>query len=661
MNENSELIYVLTEKDLKNCAKSMPALQQYYDISKIFKAIAIDMLYSRAFQNTPKGRTMRAIRNIAIIAHVDHGKTTLVDKLLRQSGTFAAHQHIEERVMDSNDIEKERGITILAKNCAVTYGGTHINIVDTPGHADFGGEVERVLSMVDSVLLLVDAVEGPMPQTRFVTRKALALGLKPIVVVNKVDRPGARPDWVINHTFDLFDKLGATEEQLDFPIVYASALEGWATEDLAQKSDNLKPLFEAILKNVPVRNDDPNGPLQLQICSLDYSSYVGRIGIGRITRGTIRSGQQVSVLNGPDSTPVNAKVNQIQVFKGLERTTVDQAEAGDIVLVNGIEQIGIGVTITDTEHPDALPLLRVDEPTLTMNFQVNTSPLAGREGKFVTSRQLRERLQRELMANVALRVTETADADVFEVCGRGELHLTILLENMRREGYELAVSRPRVVIKEIDGEKQEPYELLTVDVEEANQGTIMEALGARRGDLQDMAPDGKGRVRLDYRIPARGLIGFQSEFMTSTRGTGLMSHVFDDYGPMKPDMAERRNGVLISAESGEAVAYALWKLQERGRMFVSPGDPLYEGIVIGIHSRDNDLVVNPVKGKQLTNVRASGTDEAVRLVPPVQVTLESAIEFIADDELVEITPKSIRIRKRYLSEQDRKRASRAAA
>ena len=604
---------------------------------------------------------MRAIRNIAIIAHVDHGKTTLVDKLLRQSGTFAAHQHIEERVMDSNDIEKERGITILAKNCAVTYGGTHINIVDTPGHADFGGEVERVLSMVDSVLLLVDAVEGPMPQTRFVTRKALALGLKPIVVVNKIDRPGARPDWVINHTFDLFDKLGATEEQLDFPIVYASALEGWATEDLAQKSDNLKPLFEAILKNVPVRADDPNGPLQLQICSLDYSSYVGRIGIGRITRGTIKSGQQVSVLNGPDSTPVNAKVNQIQVFKGLERTTVDQAEAGDIVLVNGIEQIGIGVTITDTEHPDALPLLKVDEPTLTMNFQVNTSPLAGREGKFVTSRQLRERLQRELMANVALRVTETADADVFEVCGRGELHLTILLENMRREGYELAVSRPRVVIKEIDGEKQEPYELLTVDVEETNQGTIMEALGARRGDLQDMAPDGKGRVRLDYRIPARGLIGFQSEFMTSTRGTGLMSHVFDDYGPMKPDMAERRNGVLISAESGEAVAYALWKLQERGRMFVSPGDPLYEGIVIGIHSRDNDLVVNPVKGKQLTNVRASGTDEAVRLVPPVQVTLESAIEFISDDELVEITPKSIRIRKRHLSEQDRKRASRAAA
>jgi len=604
---------------------------------------------------------MRAIRNIAIIAHVDHGKTTLVDKLLRQSGTFAAHQHIEERVMDSNDLEKERGITILAKNCAVTYEGTHINIVDTPGHADFGGEVERVLSMVDSVLLLVDAVEGPMPQTRFVTRKALALGLKPIVVVNKVDRPGARPDWAINQTFDLFDKLGATEAQLDFPIVYASALEGWATLDLAKKSDNLKPLFDAILKNVPVREDDPNEPLQLQICSLDYSSYVGRIGIGRVTRGRIKTGQMVAVLRGPDSTPINAKVNQVQVFKGLERVVVDQAEAGDIVLINGIEEVGIGITIADPEHPDALPLLKVDEPTLTMNFQVNTSPLAGREGKYVTSRQLRERLQREIMSNVALKVVETADADIFEVSGRGELHLTILLENMRREGYELAVSRPRVVLKEVNGEKQEPYEMLTVDAEETNQGAVMEALGARRGDLQDMQSDGKGRVRLDYRIPARGLIGFQSDFMTMTRGTGIMSHVFDDYGPLKPDMADRRNGVLISAENGEAVAYALWKLQERGRMFVSPGDPLYEGIIIGIHSRDNDLVVNPIKGKQLTNVRASGTDEAVRLVPPVQVTLESAIEFIADDELVEITPKSIRIRKRHLLEHDRKRAARAAA
>jgi GTP-binding protein len=607
---------------------------------------------------------MRAIRNVAIIAHVDHGKTTLVDKLLRQSGTFAAHQHIEERVMDSNDLEKERGITILAKNCAVTYNGTHINIVDTPGHADFGGEVERVLSMVDGVLLLVDAVEGPMPQTRFVTRKALALGLKPIVVVNKVDRPGARPDWVVNHTFDLFDKLGASEAQLDFPIIYASALEGWATEDLAQKNDNLKPLFEAILNHVPARADDPNGPLQLQICSLDYSSYVGRIGIGRVIRGRIKSGQLVTVLHGPDGgpiAPINAKVNQVQVFKGLERVVVEEAQAGDIVLINGIDEIGIGVTVTDPEHPEALPLLKVDEPTLTMNFQVNTSPLAGREGKYVTSRQLRERLQRELMSNVALKVVETADADIFEVSGRGELHLTILLENMRREGYELAVGRPRVVLKEINGEKQEPYEMLTVDVEETNQGAAMEALGARRGDLQDMQSDGKGRVRLDYRIPARGLIGFQSEFMTMTRGTGIMSHVFDDYGPMKPDMAERRNGVLISAESGEAVAYALWKLQERGRMFVSPGDPLYEGIIIGIHSRDNDLVVNPIKGKQLTNVRASGTDEAVRLVPPIQVTLESAIEFIADDELVEITPKSIRIRKRHLAEQDRKRAARAAA
>ncbi len=604
----------------------------------------------------------RAIRNIAIIAHVDHGKTTLVDKLLRQSGTFAAHQHLEERVMDSNDIEKERGITILAKNCAVMWKDTHINIVDTPGHADFGGEVERVLSMVDSVLLLVDAVEGPMPQTRFVTRKALALGLKPIVVVNKVDRPGARPDWVVNHTFDLFDKLGATEAQLDFPVVYASALNGYASLDSTVRDGNLDPLFEAILQHVPVREDDPDGPLQLQICSLDYSSYVGRIGIGRITRGRIRPGQPVMVMRGPDDTTAKtAKVGQVLVFKGLDRTIAEEAQAGDIVLVNGIEDVGIGVTITDVEKPEALPLLRVDEPTLTMNFQVNTSPLAGKEGKFVTSRQIRERLQRELMSNVALKVTDTEDADVFEVCGRGELHLTILLENMRREGYELAVSRPRVIIKEVNGVKQEPYEMLTVDCEDANQGAVMEALGMRKGDLQDMQSDGKGRTRLDYRIPARGLIGFQSEFLTMTRGTGLMSHVFDEYGPMKPDMDERRNGVLISSESGPAVAYALWKLQERGKMFASPGDPLYEGIVIGIHSRDNDLVVNPIKGKQLTNVRSSGTDEAVRLVPPIQVTLESAIEFIADDELVEITPKSIRIRKRYLVEHERKRASRAAA
>ena len=596
----------------------------------------------------------RAFRNIAIIAHVDHGKTTLVDQLLRQSGTFAAHEHVVERVMDSNDLERERGITILAKNCAVTYNGTHINIVDTPGHADFGGEVERVLSMVDGVLLLVDAVEGPMPQTRFVTRKALALGLKPIVVVNKVDRPGARPDWVVNHTFDLFDKLGATEEQLDFPVIYASALEGWATDDLAVKGDSLKPLFDAILKNVPVRQDDPDGPLQLQICSLDYSSYVGRIGIGRINRGRIRPGQLVTVLNG-NRPPVDAKVNQVLTFEGLQRVLTDEAEAGDIVLVNGIEEVGIGVTLADPEHPEALPLLKVDEPTLTMNFQVNTSPFAGREGKFVTSRQLRERLIRETMSNVALRVEETADPDVFLVSGRGELHLGILLENMRREGYELAVSRPRVVIREVNGVRCEPFEMLAVDVEEGHQGAVMEALGARRGDFMDMQPDGKGRVRLDYRIPARGLIGFQSDFLTMTRGTGIMSHVFDDYGPMKPDIPERRNGVLISAEHGEAVAYALWKLQERGRMFVNPGDPLYEGMVIGIHSRDNDLVVNPVKTKQLTNIRAAGKDEAIMLTPPIRHTLESAIEFISDDELVEITPKSIRIRKRLLQEHERKR------
>jgi len=603
----------------------------------------------------------RAIRNIAIIAHVDHGKTTLVDQLLRQSGTFQAHQAMTERVMDSNDLEKERGITILAKNCAVQYEGTHVNIVDTPGHADFGGEVERVLSMVDSVLLLVDAVEGPMPQTRFVTRKALALGLKPIVVVNKVDRPGARTDWVVNQTFDLFDKLGATEEQLDFPVVYASALQGWASRTATEHGDNMRPLFDAILEFVPVRDADPEGPLQLQICSLDYSSFVGRIGVGRIQRGRIRSGQQVAVMRGPDSEPKLAKVNQVLVFKGLERQVVEQAEAGDIVLINGIDEVGIGVTICDPGTPDALPLLRVDEPTLTMNFMVNSSPMAGREGKYVTSRQIRERLERELMSNVALRVEFTADSDTFVVSGRGELHLTILLENMRREGYELAVGRPRVVMKEIDGVKSEPYELLTIDVEDSHQGAVMEELGRRRGEMQDMQPDGKGRVRLEYRIPARGLIGFQGEFLTMTRGTGLASHIFDDYGPVKGEIAERRNGVLISQDDGEAVAYALWKLQDRGRMFVSPGDPLYEGMVIGIHSRDNDLVVNPIKGKQLTNVRASGTDEAVRLVPPISLTLESAIEFISDEELVEITPVGIRIRKRYLKEHDRKRASRASA
>ena len=599
----------------------------------------------------------RALRNIAIIAHVDHGKTTLVDQLLRQSGTFAAHQAVTERVMDSNDLEKERGITILSKNCAIDYQGTHINIVDTPGHADFGGEVERVLSMVDGVLLLVDAVEGPMPQTRFVTRKALALGLKPIVVVNKIDRPGARPDWVISHTFDLFDKLGATEEQLDFPVVFASALNGFAMLDATKPGTDMAPLYEAIIKHTPQPDVDVDKPLQLQICSIDYNSYVGRIGIGRIKQGRMKAGQEVAVMYG-DENKGKAKIGQIMMFTGLEREQATDAEAGDIVLVTGIEQVGIGVTICDLAAPVGMPPLVVDEPTLTMNFQVNTSPLAGKEGKYVTSRQIRERLNKELLANVALRVEETDDADVFLVSGRGELHLTILLETMRREGYELAVSRPRVLFKDINGEKCEPYELLTVDIENDHQGAVMEELGRRRGELLNMESDGKGRVRLEYRIPARGLIGFQGEFLTATRGTGMASHIFDDYGPMAGVMAERRNGVLISQDDGAAVAYALWKLQDRGRMFVSPGDPLYEGIIIGVHSRDNDLVVNPIKGKQLTNVRASGTDEAVRLVPPILMTLESAVEFIADDELVEITPKSIRLRKRHLKEFERKRANR---
>jgi GTP-binding protein len=602
----------------------------------------------------------RAIRNLAIIAHVDHGKTTLVDKLLQQSGTFAAHEHVQERVMDSNDLERERGITILAKNCAVRYQGTHINIVDTPGHADFGGEVERVLSMVDGVLLLVDAVEGPMPQTRFVTRKALALGLKPIVVVNKVDRPGARAEWVVNQTFDLFDKLGATEEQLDFPVVYASALLGWAKNHLNEKEKDLQPLFQAILEHVPMRDENPDEPLQLQICSLDYSSYVGKIGIGRIRRGRLKPAQEVLVLEG-DKT-FKAKVKEVLMFEGLERVQVAEAEAGDIVLINGIEEIGIGATLCDLEHPDALPLLKVDEPTLTMNFLVNASPLAGKEGKYVTSRQIRERLERETKSNVAMRVEYPVDTDTFIVHGRGELHLTILLENMRREGYEIAVSRPRVIYKDVDGVRCEPYEVLTIDIEDRNQGAVMEELGRRRGELLDMVPDGKGRVRLDYRIPARGLIGFQGEFMTLTRGTGVMSHVFDEYAPVsKTEMAERRNGVLVSQDDGVIVAYAIWKLQERGRMFVSPGEPVYEGMIVGIHSRDNDLTVNPIRTKQLTNIRASGKDEAIDLVPPIGLTLEYAVEFIADDELVEITPKSIRLRKRHLQEHERRRADRAAA
>lgn len=601
----------------------------------------------------------RALRNVAIIAHVDHGKTTLVDQLLRQSGTFRDNQQVSERVMDSGDIERERGITILSKNCAVEYEGTHINIVDTPGHADFGGEVERVLSMVDGVLLLVDAVEGPMPQTRFVTRKALALGLKPIVVVNKVDRPGARIDYVINATFDLFDKLGATEEQLDFPVVYASGLDGYASMEPDVREGNMRPLFDAILKYVPQRHDDVNGATQLQVISLDYNSYVGKIGIGRVNRGRVRAGQDVSVMFGPESEPTKGRINQIMQFHGLERVQVEEAEVGDIVLINGIEEIGIGCTLTDPLVQEALPLLHIDEPTLTMNFMVNSSPLAGREGKFVTSRQLRDRLERELKSNVALRVNPTKDDMVFEVRGRGELHLTILLENMRREGYELAVSRPQVLLKEIDGVRMEPFELLTVDVEDNNQGAVMEELGRRKGDLQDMQPDGRGRTRLEYRIPARGLIGFQSEFLTLTRGTGIMSHIFDDYAPMREgEVGERRNGVLISQDDGVAVAYALWKLQERGRMFVSPGDPLYEGMIIGIHTRDNDLVVNPIREKKLTNIRTTSRDEHIDLVPPIRMSLEYAVEFISDDELVEVTPKSIRLRKRYLQEFERRRASR---
>jgi GTP-binding protein len=602
----------------------------------------------------------RALRNIAIIAHVDHGKTTLVDKLLHQAGSFAAHQHIAERVMDSNDLEKERGITILAKNTAIDYEGVHINIVDTPGHADFGGEVERVLSMVDGVLLLVDAVEGPMPQTRFVTKKALALGLRPIVVVNKIDREGARPDWVINNTFELMDKLGATEAQLDFPVVYASAINGYAMLDLKTPATDMRALFDTVLKYVPAPECDADAPLQLQISALDYSTYVGRIGIGRVRRGSIKPAQDVMVMIG-DKPPKKARVNSVQGFQGLNKVPLDIAEAGEIVLISGIEELAIGCTLADVENPEALPILGVDEPTLTMNFQVNKSPFAGQEGKFVTSRQLRERLDKELLVNVALKVAETEDTDSFMVSGRGELHLTILLENMRREGYELAVGKPRVLVKEINGEKCEPFEMLTLDVEETHQGPVMEAIGQRRGDMVDMVPDGRGRVRLDYRIPARGLIGFQTEFMNLTRGTGLKSHVFDEYAPIRGDIASRRNGVLISGEQGDAVAYALWKLQDRGRMFVSPGERLYNGMVIGIHSRDNDLVVNPIKGKQLTNVRSSGTDEAVALVPPIQMTLESAIEFIDDDELVEITPKNIRIRKRFLLEHERKKASREAA
>ncbi|TLY55131.1 MAG: translational GTPase TypA [Gammaproteobacteria bacterium] len=599
----------------------------------------------------------RPIRNIAIIAHVDHGKTTLVDCLLKQSGTFAAHEQLGERIMDSNDIERERGITILAKNCAIEYGGTRINIVDTPGHADFGGEVERVLSMVDGVLLLVDAVEGPMPQTRFVTRKALAQGLKAIVVVNKIDRPGSRPAWVVDQTFDLFDKLGASDAQLDFPVIYASALQGWASTDYTERRPDMSALFEAILTHVPPPAAQADLPLQLQISTLDYNSYVGRIGIGRIRRGVVRPGETVALRFG-DSDRGLARIGQVLAFTGLERNPVPQASAGDIVAVTGIESVNIGMTVCDPQHPLGLPPISVDEPTLAMNFQVNTSPLAGREGKFVTSRQLRERLYRELQSNVALRVEDTDEPDILRVSGRGELHLTILIENMRREGYELAVSRPQVLTRMVNGEVHEPYEALTVDIEEAHQGAVMEALGERRADLTDMSL-GQGRARLEYRVPARGLIGFQGEFLTLTRGTGLMSHIFDGFATVKGEIPDRHNGVLVSNEHGEAVAYALFNLQERGRLFVAPGEKLYEGMIVGIHSRDNDLVVNPIKTKKLTNIRAAGKDDAILLTPPIELTLEYAVEFIADDELVEVTPTSIRIRKRFLKEQDRKRAARS--
>ncbi len=602
--------------------------------------------------------TTQNLRNIAIIAHVDHGKTTLVDELLKQSGTFESRANMGARVMDSNDLERERGITILAKNTAIRWRDHRINIVDTPGHADFGGEVERVLSMVDSVLLLVDAVDGPMPQTRFVTRKAFALGLRPIVVINKVDRPGARVNWVLDQTFDLFDKLGATEEQLDFPVVYASALYGYASLSSDVREGDMTPLFEAILRHTPPPEVDPDGPFQMQISSLAYSSYVGTIATGRIKRGTVRTNQAVAVIDRGGKRR-EGKVLQVLGFLGLERTEIKEASAGDIIAVTGIDPIYISDTLCDPSRPEALPPLTVDEPTVSMTFEINTSPFVGQDGKFVTSRQLRERLERELIHNVALRVEDTADADKFKVSGRGELHLGILIETMRREGYELAVSRPQVITKIVDGELHEPYEALTLDVEQAHQGVLIERLGNRRGDLLAMEPDASGRIRLEYVIPSRGLIGFQTEFLSLTSGTRLMPHVFDHYGPVKKgDTGGRVNGVLIANGAGKSVAYALFSLQERGRLFIGPGEDLYEGMIIGIHSRDNDLVVNPLRGKQLTNMRASGSDENILLTPPIQLTLERAIEFIDDDELVEVTPHHIRLRKRYLKENDRKKAQR---
>ena len=601
------------------------------------------------------------LRNIAIIAHVDHGKTTLVDQLLRQSGTLVSHGEITDRVMDSNELERERGITILAKNTAITWQGWRINIVDTPGHADFGGEVERVLSMVDSVLLLVDAVEGPMPQTRFVTQKALSHGLRPIVVINKVDRPGSRPDWAVDQTFELFDRLGASDEQLDFPVIYASALQGWsAKEPDPGTADDMQVLFEAIVTYAPVPPVNSDGPFQMQISALDYSPYVGVIGIGRIQRGQISRNGAVSIAT-PDGETRKGRVLEILSFQGLERVESENALAGDIIAVTGLDSLDISDTLCDPNMVEPLPALSVDQPTLSMTFQVNDSPFSGREGKFVTSRNLKDRLERELIHNVALQVEPMEDPDKFRVSGRGELHLSILIENMRREGYELAISRPEVIMREEGGEVHEPFETLAVDVEEDYQGRVMERLGERRAELRDIVPDGRGRVRIDYFVPSRGLIGFRSEFLTVSSGTGLMYHAFDHYAPrIQGNLGERNNGVLVSMSKGKALAYALFNLQERGRLFIGHGTEVYEGMVIGIHSRDNDLVVNPLKAKQLTNIRAAGTDENILLTTPVVTTLEYALEFINEDELVEVTPKSIRIRKKWLREHERKRASRAA-
>ena len=601
------------------------------------------------------------LRNVAIIAHVDHGKTTLVDQLLRQSGTLTSHGELTDRVMDSNDLERERGITILSKNTAIRWQQWRINIVDTPGHADFGGEVERVLSMVDSVLLLIDAVEGPMPQTRFVTQKALSHGLRPIVVINKVDRPGSRPDWALDQTFDLFDRLGASEAQLDFPVIYASALQGWAArEPVAGPAHDMQALFQAIVTHAPIPPVDPDGPFQMQISALDYSPYVGVIGIGRIQRGQVHRNDAV-VIAAPGGKVRKKRILQILGFEGLDRIESESAVAGDIVAVTGLDALSISDTLCDPEAVEPLFPLSVDQPTLSMTFQVNDSPFAGREGRFVTSRNLRERLERELIHNVALRVEPMEDLDKFRVSGRGELHLSILIENMRREGFELAISRPEVIMREEQGVIHEPFETLTVDVEEAYQGRVMERLGERRAQLRDMVPDGAGRVRLDYLVPSRGLIGFRSEFLTISSGTGLMYHAFDHYAPrVDGNLAERNNGVLVSMAAGKALAYALFNLQERGRLFIGHGVEVYEGMIIGIHSRSNDLVVNPLKAKQLTNIRAAGTDENLLLSPPVSTTLEYALEFINEDELVEVTPESIRIRKKYLREHERKRASRAA-